>query len=164
MITIAGFSGGEVVSTANPLSCSRATEIKFPLICGTCNTSVRTMLLTCPLTRTEILTLLRAIPRSVDPFAAVTGYSMPSNEYSKNAPRSGVIWLVTPESTCHPRPLRTLSDVSQQASPVSSSATCAFSTGERFPLAPGVGRGPVFAFCDSGCSSAYLRPSSVSFN
>jgi hypothetical protein len=109
---MAGFLGGEVVSTANPLSYSRAIEIKFPLIYGTCNTSVRTILLTYLLTYTKILTLPRAIPCSVDPFVAIIGYSMLSNEYLKNTPRSSVIWLVVLELTYYPRPLWTLSDVS----------------------------------------------------
>ena len=150
-----------MVSTTIPLSYSRVIEIKFLVIYGTCNTSVRTMLLICPSILTDILTRPRPIPGSVDPFAAVTSCPAPSAVYSMNAVRSGVIWLVAPELTSYSCPLRTLSDARQQASPVNSSATCAFSTGERLPLAPGVGSGPVFAW---GCLAAYLRPSSVSLS
>jgi hypothetical protein len=80
-----------VVSTTSPLSCSRATEIKFPLIYGTCNTSVRTILLVCPLTLIGILTRPWPIPGSVDPFTAITDCSTLNIVYSINAVRSGVI-------------------------------------------------------------------------
>ena len=91
LIIIASFSGGVVVSTTNPLSYSRAIEIRFLVICGTYNTSVRTMLLACLLILTDILTRPRPIPGSVNPFVAVTNCSTPSIVYLINAERSGVI-------------------------------------------------------------------------
>jgi hypothetical protein len=80
-----------VVSTTSPLSYSRATEIKFPLIYGTCNTSVRTILLVYLLTLIGILTCPRPIPGSVDLFTAITDYSILNIVYSINAVRSSVI-------------------------------------------------------------------------
>ena len=110
LIIIASFSGGVVVSTTNPLSYSRAIEIRFLVIYGTYNTFVRIMLLVCLLILTDILTRPRLILGSINPFIAVIGCPIPSIVYLINAFRLGVIWLVAPKSTSHSYPLRTLSN------------------------------------------------------
>ena len=99
-----------MVSTTSPLSYSRTIEIKFPLIYGTYNISVRIILFVRPLILTNILTRPRLILGSINPFVAIIDYSTPSIVYLINAKRSGVIWLVAPKLTSYSYPLRTLSD------------------------------------------------------
>ena len=74
-----------MVSTTIPLSYSRAIEIKFLVIYGTYNISVKIIFLICLLILIGILTRSRLIPGSINPFAAVIGCPILSIVYLINA-------------------------------------------------------------------------------
>jgi hypothetical protein len=74
-----------VVSTTIPLSCSHAIEIKFLVICGIYNISIRIIFLIYLLILIGILTYPWLIPGSVNPFMAIIGCPILNIVYLINA-------------------------------------------------------------------------------